>query len=68
MRWPQAILDRIRWYRWYYLDEPFRIGSEHLGHGEQREINRDLLWDRYIAREPIRGRPGLTTETTLTLD
>lgn len=46
---------RIAWYRWFLLDRPYKAGDPALGVGATRVANRELLLDRYLAREPKRN-------------
>lgn len=47
-------LWRVRWLRWW-LGRPYRLGDPALGKiGPERDRNREILWERYNAREPRR--------------
>jgi hypothetical protein len=54
----KLIRFKIAWWKWFF-DPGFRVGDPLLGEGEQRKINRRILWDRHHKKEPKREDFGL---------
>ena len=47
----RLIRYKVAWWRWL-LTPDYRYGDPMIGTGDVRQKNRDIFWERYIAKEP----------------